>query len=401
MCISMASRLHRRSLRVSGSLSSLLNQLLNTSSVKRAGGPVAIERTPETKRAKLTSVQSTADKSPLPVQKTISASPMLASSSDATEQSSQPSNQPPAQPAPQPAVQPSALPLAQQPAANPQVIQIFQRASVILPKKRQLEEECNRLLSQKQAAMAHGNTEAAAACDQQLNMRKDQLAKVGQYLVTLQQQALQAQHQNQTNTTGQDSSQAAQTGLAAPAPPRIAMSPIVPPQGPFSSTPVIKHRSTPSIQSPTHNDSSLPTATPNPGLSSPAIKPASHMASAALHTTPSFAAAQIHNLNEASRHRPGSIGPSMSPRMNGPANVAEAGIPHNNNSNNSNNNGGMQQPQGVSTPQPVLVWEGILRFNGTGSDGQKKEVHTGVSASSSNAGNRYQVFHDVLESSES
>jgi hypothetical protein len=87
--------------------------------------------------------------------------------------------------------------------------------------------------------------------------------------------------------------------------------------------------------------------------------------------------------------------------MNGPANVAEAGIPHNNNSNNSNNNGGMQQPQGVSTPQPVLVWEGILRFNGTGSDGQKKEVHTGVSASSSNAGNRYQVFHDVLESSES
>jgi hypothetical protein len=435
MYISMASQLRRRSLKVRGSLTSfILCTLLTTSSAKRAGEPVAIERTPETKRAKLVPVQSTAEKSPLPRPKTVSASPMPASSSDTTEQSAQPSNQPPAQPTPQPAAQPPAqstsqpvvqpaaqptsqpavqpptqpasepavqapaVPHAPQPPANPQVIQMLQRMSLLLPKKKHLEEECTRLLAQKQAAIALGKADAVAACDQQLNLRKDQHAKISQYLVSLQQQVRQAQLQSQANTPGQDSSQTTQTGLAAPALPRVAMSP----QGPFSSTPVIKHRSTPSVQSPNHNESTLQTASTNPGLSSPATNPTPHMASATHHTTPSFAAAQIHNLNEASRHRPGSIGPSMSPRTNGPpANVAEAGIPQNNNNNNNNitNNSGMQQPQGIPAPQPVLVWEGLLKFNGTGSDGQKKEVHTGVSASSSNASNRYRI--DVLNSSES
>ncbi|KAF5359258.1 hypothetical protein D9756_003239 [Leucocoprinus leucothites] len=48
------------------------------------------------------------------------------------------------------------------------------------------------------------------------------------------------------------------------------------------------------------------------------------------------------------------------------------------------------QPSGnPSQIQPILVWEGALSFSGTGSDGNKKEVRTRVSASSSNASNSH------------
>jgi hypothetical protein len=98
---------------------------------------------------------------------------------------------------------------------------------------------------------------------------------------------------------------------------------------------------------------------------------------------------KILQLNQ-NRQMP--LGTGMAPSTSGQAMPTEGGM---NNDGPATLNPAPQpapQPGQVSNPsqvQSILVWEGVLSFNGTGTDGNKKEVRTAVSASSSNAVNRY------------
>lgn len=289
----------------------------------------------------------------------------------------------------------------------------MQQAQFIVTKRKQLEEEFKALAARKQSAMAQGNGELSNQCDIEINKRKEQFVKLNQALAALQQQARRVHSAPQnTNPQGHEGTQTAQTNPTAPPMARAVTSPGTlskEPQTPFKPNPATTPRLPPNVQSPNQNPqitpvrsisaSGVPTSPPNPGVGSPpnnlppqptpAPIPKPGVASASIN-------AQMQKLLELKRNQQIPLGASMAPStsVQGSTSMTSSEM------GNNNNNGAVSNPAPQPIPpmaqnpnstqvQPILVWEGILSFNGTGSDGNKKEVRTGVSASSSNASNRY------------
>ncbi|KAF9452329.1 hypothetical protein P691DRAFT_772324 [Macrolepiota fuliginosa MF-IS2] len=381
---------------------------------KRAGEPVAAERTPETKRARVASTSAATEASPLnllgqtpPSVHVAVATPPPASNSNA----SQPTNQRTSQTTPQPATQ-SAAP----PAVQPQIRhQIMQQAQMIIAKRKQLDEEFKALNARKQSAMAQGNIDVSNHCDIEINKRREQLGRLNQALAALQQQARRVQSAPQNpNPQGQDAAQPVQ----APPMARAVTSPGTVSKEPQTLNPnaATTPRQSSSMQSPSQNPqitparsistSGVPASTPNAGMGSPAGPPTQSVPASIPKAVPPSAglSAQMQKLMDLNRNRTMPVGAGMSPSANA---QAGAGMTSNETSVNANNGTAMNPtPQSQPQPQPqpqqstmqspstnqgqsVPVWEGILSFNGTGSDGNKKEVRTGVSASSSNASNSH------------
>ncbi|KAF5359261.1 hypothetical protein D9756_003233 [Leucocoprinus leucothites] len=366
---------------------------------KRAAETVAPDRTPETKRARITPAQPSTDTLPpnSTSQTSPSAPPMQATNSTSLATTSSTASNVPN--APQSTSQPNPN-LSLSPAVQAQLRPLMAQMHIILTKRKQVEEDVKKLLARRQAAATQGNTEQLSLCDAEIAKHRENYQRMTQALTLFQQQArrLQPQSQGATNPQGQEASQPPQPGSGAPQITRAVTSPSAPaakdPQTPFN--PATTPRQPSVVQSPNMNPqmtpgrsistTGVPASTPNSNPSNP-VPP---MMSTSLSST-SGLNAQMQKLLQLDRNRQPQ---GMAPSTSAPAvPTSEGGM--NNNPTPMVTNATPQPPQRQAQPfnasqiQSVLVWEGVLSFNGTGSDGNKKEVHTRVSASSSNASNSH------------
>jgi type II secretory pathway pseudopilin PulG len=367
---------------------------------KRPAEPPAPERTPEAKRARIAPTQPATAASPPNAAGQASPSVQPANLTSPVANSSAGAN--PTQPLPQPGTQPNAHNLA---ALQPQVRQLMTQMQFVLAKRKQVEEGLKLMSTRKEALMAQGNTPALNMLESEITKRREGLQKLSQALQVLQAQARGLQRaapQGTTPQAQQESSQPIQTNPSAPQLARAVTSPSAittkDPQTPFNPNPATTPRQTPGVQSPIQNAQmthmrSISTSGVPPQNTTPG--PPNNAAPPPMKSTPSNASGlnvqmqKILEIDQRNRQMPPG---NMAPSTSGQVMPTEAGM-NNNTSVHTMNPAPQQSPQqpqlsNTGSAQSNLVWEGVLTFNGTGSDGNKKEVHTGVSASSSNAANR-------------
>lgn len=352
---------------------------------------MAVERTPEVKRQR---TQGKIDNSPTPpsTQPLLSTSPIVPPNANVVQSPTQPTTQSTVQP-----VTPSITQPPQPPAQAPIPThrQIMQQLQFVVAKRKQLDEDHKTWAMRKQVAITQGNAEVLNLCDKEILKCKEQFVRCNQALSVLQQQArrLQQSAPQNSNSQGQDpphpNINATQGVRATAFPPQEPQTPLNPN---LTTTP----RQSSTVQSPNQNPQTIPAGasgtvspTQNPGAASPTNTLMTQLMSGTVPKTPSSSVlnAQMQKLNEL-RDPPRGGGMTSGQGLPGML-PTEGGT----NSNNGPVIPPLQQPtqnpQLLAQIQSVLVWEGILSFNGIGSDGNRKEVRTGVSASSSNASNRY------------
>ncbi|KAJ3562709.1 hypothetical protein NP233_g9408 [Leucocoprinus birnbaumii] len=379
---------------------------------KRAADTVPPDRTPETKRARIASAQP-------PTEAATPTAPPQASPSvpsmqviPSTSPVIPPTGANTSQPAPQPGSQPNPGATLPQP-VQARLRLLMTQMQPILQKKQQIEEEVKMFHAGKQAAVAQGNTQQANMCDVEIAKRREAHQKLNQALLFCQTQVrrMQAQAQSATGapgtavTTDQQGQEAAQPPQSSPSAlpiSRTVTSPSAPntkePQTTFNSATTPRQPSV--VQSPNMNPqmaparsisaSGVPPSTPNPNPNPPQNNTAPPMMPGSMS---SGLTAQMQKLLQANRNRNPS-GSDIGPGPNAPPMPAVEGGNSTGMMPNPTSQPSQQQPAQPPNGNPnqiqsVLVWEGILSFNGTGSDGNKKEVHTRVSASSSNASNSH------------
>jgi len=268
--------------------------------------------------------------------------------------------------------------------------QCMARMQAISVKRKQLEDEMRLILGQRNAILPQGNTEQLNFLNAEIVKGRDNYQKLTQILVVLQQhfRRLNSQSQGAANAQRQDDSQPSEPNSSAPlaqADTSPSVLPVKDPQTPFN--PATTPRQPATVQSPIVNPhvvrsktSGVPTLSPN--LNAPNI-PVSPMVTNPLSGA-SGLNAQMQKLLQVDRSRL-PVGVTSSTGL--PVTSTESTVP----AADLTSQPIQQQLQPSNSNQivSVLVWEGILSFNGTEPDGSKKEVHTRVSASSSNASNRW------------
>jgi len=264
------------------------------------------------------------------------------------------------------------------------------RIQVVSAKRKQLEEEMKLILSQRNTVLPQGETEQLNLLNAEIFKRRENHQKLTQILAALHQHLLRLSSQSQgaANAQRQDDSQPPQPNSSVPSAQADASSSVLPvkdPQTPFNPATTPRQPST--VQSPIINphvvrsiNSGLPTSSPNLNALNIPVAPMvtnSLSGASALNT-------QMQKLLQVDRSRlpVGVTSNTGLPVMSTESTVTAADPTFQ----------PLQQqlqPSNLNQIMSVLVWEGTLSFNGTGSDGNKKEVHTRVSASSSNASNRW------------
>ncbi|KXN84566.1 hypothetical protein AN958_12312 [Leucoagaricus sp. SymC.cos] len=335
--------------------------------VKRAGEPVAPDRSPEAKRPRVAAIQPAAESStpntlgqtPPAAQPATSASPAASSSTMA------PVTQPPPQPNSQAGPQVNA--------PNPLTIlpqvrqQIMHQAQLMLAQRKRIEDETKLLQARRQLAMSQGNAQLVSLCDAEINKRKENFSKLSQALAALHQQARRVQAGPQNTAP-----QAPEAQASSPPKPNPTPNPTAPPMARAVTSPSALATKDP--QTP-FNANTATTPRQTPGVQSPNINP---------KVTPA------RSISASGVPAPTPPNPPTNPPTNPPPSMMSSAVASANGL-NAQTQKLLQLDRNRQAPlvQSVLVWEGTLTFNGTGSDGNKKEVHTRVSASSSNAGNSH------------
>ena len=263
------------------------------------------------------------------------------------------------------------------------------RIQVISAKRKQFEDELKLILSQRIAILPQGDTEQINLLNAEIFNRREKHQKLTHVLTALHQhlRRLSSQAQDAENAQWQDDSQPPQPNSSVPSAQADASTsalPVKDPQTPFNPATTPRQPST--MQSPIVNPhmvrsitSGLPTSSPNLNALNIPVAP---MVTNPL-SGPSGLNAQMQKLLQVDRSRlPVGVTSSTGLPVMSTESTATAADP------TSQPLQQQLQPSNSNQIAPVLVWEGTLSFNGTGPDGNKKEVLTRVSASSSNAGNR-------------
>ena len=351
---------------------------LRGSAAKRAAEVVAPDCAPEPKRARVVPPQNPADTSTPNTSFQISLPAPSMQPSTLTSPAALPTGASVSQPAPQPGHQSN---------SNKLIAQIH----AISVQRKQLGDEMKLILNQRSVLTTQGNIEQLNLYNVEFIKRRDKYQKFTQILVALHRQLSLPNPQSQ-GVLRQDDSQPSQPNSSAPlAPadnspsvlftkdPQTPVNPATTPRQPSATqSPNINPQMTP-VRSISH--SGVPT-------SSPSLNPPNIPVAPTITNSLSGASglnAQMQKLLQIDRSRLPQ-GTSVTSSTGVSAMSTEPTVTAGNAISQP-----LQQQLQPSNPSPivsVLVWEGILSFNGTGSDGSKKEVHTRVSASSSNASNR-------------
>lgn len=245
------------------------------------------------------------------------------------------------------------------------------------------------IIGQRNVILPQGDTEQLNFFDAEIVKRRDTYQKLTQILVALQRffRRLDSQSQDVANAQKQDDSEPSQPNSSAPmtkAETSPTVLPIKDPPTPFNPATTPRQPST--VQSPIVNPRVIRSITSGVSTSSPNLNPPNTPV-APMVTNPlsgvSGLTAQMQKLLQVDRSRlPVGVTSSTGVPVMSTESTVMAVDP-------------IQplqqqlQPSTLNQIVSVLVWEGILSFNGTGTGGSKKEVHTRVSASSSNASNRW------------
>ena len=351
---------------------------LRGSAAKRAAEVVAPDCAPEPKRARVVPPQNPADTSTPNTSFQISLPAPSMQPSTLTSPAALPTGASVSQPAPQPGHQSN---------SNKLIAQIH----AISVQRKQLGDEMKLILNQRSVLTTQGNIEQLNLYNVEFIKRRDKYQKFTQILVALHRQLSLPNPQSQ-GVLRQDDSQPSQPNSSAPLAPADNSPSVLftkDPQTPVN--PATTPRQPSATQSPNINPQMTPVRSiSNSGVptSSPSLNPLNIPVAPTITNSLSGASglnAQMQKLLQIDRSRLPQ-GTSVTSSTGVSAMSTEPTVTAGNAISQP-----LQQQLQLSNPSPivsVLVWEGILSFNGTGSDGSKKEVHTRVSASSSNASNR-------------